>query len=95
MAVYDVAPIPKAIDYRITVVEQSFDAIPSYIGAGSFFRADDPDDLTNGVYRHISGRGSTSSLSAESRDAWVAARLAFYQSQTGRARVVVNFEKLP
>ena len=95
MAVYDVAPLPNAINYRITVVEQSFDAIPSYIGSSSFFRADDPDDLTNGVYRHVTGRGSVSTLSAESRDAWVAARLAVYQGHTGRARVVVNFEVDP
>ena len=83
--VYQIAPIDDAIKYVITVIDQVPDAIPTYIGKSTTYDEDDPP--TDGFYRHLSGRSSVSTLSEESVDAWIAARLT---PPKGQAKVVVT-----
>ena len=90
--VYRFEPIENAIDYRLTVIENDPDAIPSYIGTSSFWVHGNPDDLEDGFYVHRTNFNAASGPFEDSARSSYQEALARFAAIRGVAKVVVNLK---
>ena len=94
--VFDIAPVEGAESYQATIIEHN--PSPFFIGQTQSFSADDPDDLTGGVYRITTSRNSGSvpkdlEDAAARVSAGVGNAMAFQGSIRGLVKVVVTLRQ--